>query len=73
MTHPAERMTNTPATNTNTTAVSGLPSPAIHNAHRVGHSSSRVPIGWCTRASNAYWRIRSFTSGAGEVMAQVRP
>ena len=59
MTHPAERMTNTPATNTSTTTGSGSPAPAIHNAHSVGHSSSREPIGWCMRASSAYWMMRS--------------
>src|SRR3569623_650411 len=61
MTQPAERIRNPNATNTTTTLLSGCPAPAIHKAHNVGHSSSRLPIGRSRRINNAYWRRRSIT------------
>ena len=51
MTQPAERTTIVPSTRIENTLASGRPADAIHNAHSVGHSSSQMPIGRCSRMS----------------------
>jgi hypothetical protein len=51
MTQPAARMTITPRVKTITVRTLGEPLPAIHTAHRVGQSSSRVPTGRSSRIS----------------------
>ncbi len=50
-TQPAERMTNTPIMKTRNRPWSGVPSPASHSAHNVGHISNQMPIGLSTRIS----------------------
>ena len=64
MTHPAERITQTPDTNTATTPASGRPLPASHSAHSMGHNSSRAPIGRSQRINSAYCPSRARTVGA---------
>src|SRR5690348_15400545 len=61
MTHPAARMTKTPAMKTIRILGWGFPAPAIHKAHNAGHSSSHVPMGRSSRASSAYSSIRRTT------------
>ncbi|OGT25621.1 MAG: hypothetical protein A3I77_04920 [Gammaproteobacteria bacterium RIFCSPLOWO2_02_FULL_42_14] len=45
ITHPAARMPITPHTKMMIFLIEGCPFPAIHNAHIVGHSSKKIPIG----------------------------
>ena len=42
-----------PITSTKNTLGSGLPSAAIHSAQSVGHNSSQMPIGRCSRIKRA--------------------
>ena len=58
MTQPAARITITPSTNTVSTRGVGRPAPAIHSAHRAGHSSSQVPTGRSSRMRRAYSAAR---------------
>jgi hypothetical protein len=51
ITHPAERINTVPSTKMPTTSQSGRPSADSHSAHRVGQSSSRMPIGLSRRIS----------------------
>src|SRR5438270_13609996 len=59
MAHPAERISTVPTTNITTTLQSGCPLEQSHKAHKVGQSSSRVPIGLSRRISFSYASIRS--------------
>jgi hypothetical protein len=51
MTQPAERISSVPSAKIQTSGQLGCPRLAIHSAHRVGHNSSRVPIGLSSRIS----------------------
>ncbi|MNR38100.1 hypothetical protein D3C85_1561750 [compost metagenome] len=51
ITQPAERIKKVPRVKISSSCQSGWPAEAIHSAHSVGHSSSRVPIGLSIRIS----------------------
>jgi hypothetical protein len=51
MMQPAARIKTTPVQNISIFLAEGLPSPAIHNAHKVGHSNKSMPIGRSNRIS----------------------
>ena len=64
---PAERVRKVPATKMASSLKSGRPSAAIHSAHRVGHSSSRVPIGLSARISCNSARVLDVLAMIGSV------
>jgi len=63
ITHPAERVSHTPALNTNRIHNDGTPSAASHNPHQVGHSNSNQPIGRSPRISCQYSASLAFQAG----------
>ena len=53
-THPAERISRVPTQKITTTDQSGQPLELIHTAHKVGHSSNKVPMGLSSRIRRSY-------------------
>ncbi|MNN19027.1 hypothetical protein D3C81_1322540 [compost metagenome] len=53
MAQPDERIRNVPTKKIQKMPQAGGPSAAIHSAHSVGHSSSKVPMGLSIRTSRA--------------------
>src|SRR6478736_3285258 len=71
ITQPAERITMVPAMNTNSSFDEGMrcapgsARAAIHSAHSVGHSSSRMPTGRSSRISCAWCHARRANGAPG--------
>src|SRR5690625_5326759 len=59
ITQPAERITNTPSTKITNRCQLGKPSAASHNAHSVGQSNKKVPMGRFKRVRRKYTPRRS--------------